>query len=67
MDIKALMQSAIGVVVGVIMLTIADKVNSTAVYNSTLTTQVMTYVPTLFGVGILIGSVAWAINAFNRD
>jgi hypothetical protein len=61
MDISKLVQAGVGVVVGVIMLKIADVINATTTYNQTLTSTVMTYVPTLFAVGILIGSVAWAL------
>ena len=67
MDIDKLVQAGVGVVVGVIMLKIADTINAGTTYNQTLTTTVMTYVPTLFAVGILIGSVAWALYALSRQ
>ena len=63
MDIKGIVMSGVGVVVGIIMLVIADTVNAATTWNQSLTTTVMTYVPTLFAVGILIGSVAWAIKS----
>ena len=66
MDISKLVQAGVGVVVGVIMLKIADTINAGTTYNQTLTTTVMTYVPTLFAVGILIGSVAWALYALSK-
>ena len=65
-DIKGLVLAGIGMVVGVIMLKIADTVNAGTTWNASLTTTVMTYVPTLFAVGILIGSVAWAIKSFSN-
>ena len=67
MDIGKLVQAGVGVVVGVIMLKIADTINAGTTYNQTLTTTVMQYVPTLFAVGILIGSVGWAIKSLSRN
>ena len=67
MDIKGLVLSGVGVVVGAVMLLIADNVLGNDVsYNQSLTQTVVQYVPTLFAVGILIGSIAWAIKSFNR-
>lgn len=63
MDIAKLVMAGVGVVVGVIMLKVADTINAGTTYNASLTTTVMTYVPTLFAVGILIGSVSWAFHA----
>lgn len=63
MNIGKLIMSGVGVVVGTIMLVIGDTIVASQTFNQTLTTTVMQYVPTLFGVGILIGSIAWAFGA----
>ena len=63
MKIKDLIMSGVGVVVGTIMLVIGDSVIAAQTFNQTLTTTVVQYVPTLFGVGILIGSIAWAFSS----
>ena len=62
MKIEKLIESGVGVVVGTIMLVIGDSVIAAQTFNQSLTTTVVQYVPTLFGVGILIGSIAWAFK-----
>ena len=58
--------SGVGVVVGVIMLVISDSIVHAQSFDQTLTDTVMQYVPTLFGVGILIGSIAWAFTSLKE-
>ena len=68
MNIKGVVMAGVGVVVGVIILTIADGINM-AIYptlTETLTQTVMEYVPTLFAVGILIGSVYFGIKSLQE-
>ena len=68
MDIKQVVLSGVGVVIGIIILTIADAVNAATYtgYAETLTQTVMSYVPTLFGIGILLGSVWFGIKGLSK-
>ena len=68
MDIKAVVLAGVGVVVGIIILTIGDAVNK-AIYpglTAELTRTVMGYVPTLFAVGILLASVYFGIKGLQE-
>ena len=55
-----LLNAAISVVIGVVLLTVVVDVLGANVYSGTLNT-VLDNVPVLFAVGLLLASIGWAL------